>query len=121
MNAALLNNAETAVVTAMRTGHTIQIVPAAPIPMSSAPKPSASFMARIDALNGTNIYRGTSHRPAMVVNTVKGKRGVFWVGYKNGELRVGTCKVTLDGYLHKRNKFDGSFFQSAASLADYNR
>ena len=121
MNAALLNSAESAIIEAMRLGHTIQIVAAEPIPVPSVPTVSA-FMSKMLKLNGTAINRRrVSNRPAAVINTVKGRRGVFWVGYKNGEFRIGTCKMTVDGYLHQMNRFDGCFFQAAESLEAFNR
>lgn len=118
MNAAMLNATEAAVVTALRSGHAIQILPARPL-IPSTPTVTG-FKAQMLRLTGTSINRSVSSRPAAVINTAKGKRGVFWVGIKDGVLRVGTCLITNGGYLYKRNRFDGSFFQTADSLVQYN-
>lgn len=117
MNAALLNSAETAIVEAMRLGHTIQIVSAEPIPAPAV----SPFMAKMLALNGTNINRSTSRLPAAKVRTIMGVRGVFWAGYVDGEYRIGTCRITKSGHLHKfARRYDGAFFNSAAELERLN-
>lgn len=90
-------------------------------PVTATP---TGFMGRMLALNGTNLNRWNRNRPVAVINTIKGKRGVFWVGYSTkhpGELRVGTCKVTGDGFCYKPNKFDGAFYNNASELADLNK
>jgi len=78
------------------------------------------FVKRMMGLNGTSLNRSRGVMPGATINTKVGRRGVFWVGMKNGTLRVGTCKLTETGRCHKPNKFDGCWFESAENLAQYN-
>jgi hypothetical protein len=106
----VLSDAEIAAVLAARNGNAVAIVDA-PV---AAP---TGFIDRMLALNGTNLNRWAGVRPAAVINTKKGRRGVFWVGYKNGVLRIGTCKITDAGRCYKPNKYDGAWFDDAETLA----
>lgn len=109
-----LSDDELAMVLARR-GNATAVVEA-PIPPTQT-----GFMAKMHALAGTSLNRRLGVRPVAVVNTERGKRGVFWVGYKEGTLRVGYCKMTDTGRCHKPNRFDGSWFCDAANLADLNQ
>lgn len=106
-----LTNSDLAAVLANRTGQSLATVEA-PITMS--------FTQRIESLEGHTLDRSRGVRPLMMVNTVKGKRGVYWVERKDGKLKVGTVRVTQDGFCHRPNKFDGRFFQPVESLAALN-
>lgn len=84
------------------------------------PTQPQTFADRMLALNGTNLNRWSGVRPAAIVTTAKGRRGVFWAGYKNGVFRIGTCKITDGGLCYKPNRFDGCWFDSLEKLAEFN-
>jgi hypothetical protein len=88
--------------------------------------PAGSFIARMEALAGPTgersvNRRGINQRPLAVVNTEKGQRGVFWIGYRRSEpgiLKIGTCRLVKGGYLHKQcRSYDGAYFHKASDLA----
>jgi hypothetical protein len=107
-----LTDAELAMVLANRNQTTAEV---------EEPKAAATgFMARMQALVGTNLQRYLSPRPAATIMTQKGPRGVFWVGMKLGVLRIGTCKVTQAGRCYKPGQYDGAFFQDAEHLVALN-
>ena len=117
-NVLVLTNDEAAFILAQRNAG---FVPEAVMPVEKPISKGAIFLDKIEKLDGTNLNRYRGAYPAMVVNTTKGKRGVFWVGVKNGALRVGTCKITEgSGRLYKPNKFDGCWFQDAVDLVPLN-
>lgn len=116
-NLVLLSADELAFINANRANG---FVPDAVLPVEKPLSKGATFLDKIEALGDVNLNRSRGVYPAMVVNTSRGKRGIFWAGVKNGTLRVGTCKMTEIGRLHKPNKFDGRWFQDATDLLPYN-
>ncbi len=127
----MLTAEEIALIHARRAGLTVAEVEP-PIAAAAAPAVPAvehPFITRMKGLipaGQTSVYinRKMGHyRPLAVVNTVKGRRGVYCVGPAmngSGVLMVYTCKITGPGYLHRPGKFDGSFSQPAADLCQFN-
>ena len=95
--------------------------PEAALPVAEKPLSKAAvFLDKIEELKDRKINRYAGVYPLMKVNTIKGQRGVFWVGLHKGEMSVGVCKITDGGRLYKPNKYDGSGFILATELAKYN-
>lgn len=124
-----LSAAEIAMIHAVRAGQITAEVEAPVAAAAAVPATDHPFITRMRGLipagqSSLYINRKLGHfRPAAIVNTVKGRRGVYCVGpAKNGSgvLTVYTCKITGPGYLHRPGKFDGSFSQPVADLCQFN-
>lgn len=115
-----LTTEEMAIIVARRNG--LSVATTETIPVS----PAVPFVARMERLacsEGTDqISRNLRFSPLPIckINTTKGVRGVFWVGYKNGVLRVGSVKLTNAGRCYKPGVYSGIFYQDAADLVELN-
>ena len=91
------------------------------VPVELEPERSV-FFKRMLALAGESRNLRTSPFPITKVNTIKGERGVFWVGYKPGSstLRIGTIKLRADGRCYKPGMYAGMFYQDVADLESLN-
>jgi hypothetical protein len=82
----------------------------------------STFANKVASFEGQSRNLRLSPFPLFKVNTIKGQRGVFWVGRgDDGELRLGTIKLTEAGRCYKPGKFAGMFYNSVEALESLNK
>lgn len=102
------------------------IVAEVPLPPIDVSQSLLDILKGLAANGDVKLNCKLSPFPLIKVRTVKGTRGVMWVGYKphketgEPELRVGTIKLTKAGRCFQFGKYAGMFYQPAAELAANN-
>ncbi len=84
--------------------------------------PLSAFATKVASFEGQSRNLRLSPFPLFKVNTIKGQRGVFWVGRgDDGNFRIGTIKLTEAGRCYKPGKFAGMFYNSVEALESLNK